>query len=88
MQRTGPERHIEAAKRRLAHLGGLAARTHEAEQSILAAAEERERAIDAELAKLRPRALLDDDAARRVEELTAERGHLHTIAAKSRAAGA
>lgn len=74
---------IAGARRRLAHLGGLAKRAEEAERRILAAAEDRIAAIDADLAKLRPRVDLDDAAADRFMAMTAERGQCQTVAAKA-----
>lgn len=71
-----PDRHIEAARRRVAHLHALDHATQAAEQRIRDAALKRLEAVEADLAKLRPRALLHDDAAARLAELTAERGRL------------
>lgn len=71
---TSPDRHIDAAKQRLAHLGGLSERTEAAERKILDAAEDRLTTIDADLAKLRPRVNLDDAAGDQYQALTLERG--------------
>lgn len=71
---TSPDRHIDAAKQRLAHLAGLSERTEAAERKILESAEDRLTAIDADLGKLRPRVNLDDAAGDQYQELTLERG--------------
>ncbi|WP_431860155.1 hypothetical protein [Azospirillum sp.] len=76
--------HIEAAKRRLVHLAGLAEKTAETERRILAAAEERLAAVCADLDKLRPRALTDQDAGEQYQALTLERGQLETVIARAR----
>lgn len=77
--------HRAAAAKRLAHLGGLAARTDAAERRILDAAEDRLRIVRAELDQLRPRALADDAAAERYQALTLESGQLDTVIANARA---
>ncbi len=77
-------RHIAAARRRVAHLEGLAAGCDAAERKILEAAEARAEALDEELSRARRRAGLDPRAARRVEELTAERARCHVAAATAR----
>jgi hypothetical protein len=73
-----------AAKRRLAHLGGLAAKTAAAEQSILAAAQHRIEAVEADLQSLKARALLDDEAAAQYRALTFEHGQLDLVIARAR----
>lgn len=78
------DRHIAAAKSRLAHLGALAAKTAAAEQQILAAAESRLETVAAELERLRPRALADRAVGDRYQALTLERGRLETIIANAR----
>ena len=72
-------RHIEAAGARLAHLAGLAERTHDADRRILEAAQHRLAAVVADLGTLRPRVNLDDTAAARYQALTLERGQLETV---------
>lgn len=81
-----PDRHIDAARRRLAHLGGVAARTSDTERRILAAAEERLGVVDKTLASLRPRTLTDPAAGDRYRDLTTERGQLVTVIASAREA--
>ena len=80
------EQHIDAAKRRLAHLGGLSARTAETERRILAAASERLSAVEADIATLRPRALIDHAAGDRYQALALERGQIETVIGRARAA--
>jgi len=87
-QAARPEQHIAAAKARLAHTAGLAAKTHATEQRILEAAESRLEEVRADLDKLRHRVHLDPRAADRYRELTLESGQLATVIARARAAGA
>lgn len=84
MTSSGPDKHIAAARARLSHLGGIAARTEEAERRILDAAEERMGIVSQELAQLGPRVNLDAAAANRYQALTLERGRLGVVAAQSR----
>jgi hypothetical protein len=83
MQSPTPDQHIEAARRRLGHLAGLEARTAETERTILAAAESRLEAVDRDLRRLQPRAILDDDAGDQYQALTEERGQLMGIIAQA-----
>lgn len=78
--------HLDAARARLADLGGLSAHTADTERRILEAAEHRLEAVQADLDKLRPRVNLDDDAADRYSALVLERGQLSTVIAQSREA--
>lgn len=75
--------HIAAARRRLAHLSGLRARTAAAEARILDAARARLDAVDADLVRLRPRVNTDPHAAERYQALVLERGQLHRVASQS-----
>ena len=75
--------HIAAAKRRLAHLAGLRARTDEADRRIRAAAEERHAAVLADIGRLRGRAGFDPAAADAYQRLTIERGQLEQVIAQS-----
>jgi hypothetical protein len=68
--------HITAAHRRLGHLAGLHARTALAERTILAAARSRLAAVDADLDRLKPRSILEDEAGDQVMALLKERGTL------------
>lgn len=77
--------HIGAARRRLGHLAGLAAKTRATEERILEVAEHRLAAVDADLAKLRPRVNLDEAAADSYQALTTERGHLTMVLSRARA---
>lgn len=79
-----PDRHIDAAKRRLAHLGGLSARTEATERRILDAAQARIEAVEADLNALKGRALVDDEAADRYRALTFEHGQLDMVIARAR----
>jgi hypothetical protein len=72
-------RHIDAARRRLGHLQGLADRTEQAERAILAGAQSRLDAVDADLRRLAPRAILDQSAGEQYQILLTERGQLMTI---------
>jgi hypothetical protein len=78
--------HVDAARARLANLGGLADKTTHAERAILQAADDRRAAIQADIEKLRPRVNLDQAAADQYQALILERGQLDTVAAQSRAA--
>lgn len=84
MPTAAPDRHIAAAKTRLGHLAGLAARTSAAERSILAAAEQRLTAVTKEMASVADRVLTDSDAADRYVTLIQERGRLKLVIASSR----
>ena len=75
--------HSAAAARRLAHLAGIGARTHAAEQRILEGATARRAHVDEQLARLRPRAIQDPAAGSQYQELTLERGQLDTVIAQS-----
>lgn len=77
-------KHIDGAKRRLAHLAGLAATTADTERRILAAAEHRLAAVDADLGALRPRTVIDPDAADRYRALTLERGQIEIVIGRAR----
>lgn len=70
------DRHIEAARRRVAHLHALDHATTAAERRILDAAEKRLAVVEAEITQARRRALVHDGAADRYMELTEERGRL------------
>ena len=71
--------HIEAARRRLVHLHGIAGRTAATEARTEAAARERLEAVGADLDSLRPRVNTDPDAASRYQALVLERGQLQRI---------
>jgi hypothetical protein len=77
------DRHIDAARTRLVHLGGLSERTDQAERRILDSARHRLEAVTSDLDKLRPRALLEDGAADRLLALTQEAGTLRTVIAQA-----
>lgn len=79
------DRHIEAARQRVAHLHALSHATDEAERKIGEAAKKRLAEVDAELTRLRPRAMLDEATGRRVEDLALERGHLMRVIAQAAA---
>lgn len=81
-----PDQHLAAARSRLLHLAGLAAKTEATERQILAAAEARLAAVRADLDKLRPRALTDAAAGDRYRELTLEAGQIETVIAQAREA--
>jgi hypothetical protein len=81
-----PDRHISAAKTRLAHLAGLSSKTASAERAILTAAEHRLAAVEKEAAAVAGRVLTDMDAADRYTALVQERGRLRLVIATSREA--
>jgi 2-phospho-L-lactate guanylyltransferase (CobY/MobA/RfbA family) len=81
-----PERHIQATRTRLAHLGGLSAKSDAADKAILHAAEQRLAVVDSDLAKLSPRAIADAAAGDAYQRLTLERGQLVTVIARAQAA--
>lgn len=79
--------HIDRARTHLGELAALAQKTEAAERRILAAAEQRLEAVQAEIEKARPGVEAADDAAQdRYLELVTERGKLHTVIAKARQA--
>jgi hypothetical protein len=78
--------HIAAARQRIAHLAGLEAGTQAAERRIAEAAQKRLEAVDADLAKLRGPAQLDDTARDRFLALTEERGRLHDVMGRAQSA--
>ena len=71
--------HIDAARRRLVHLHGIAGRTAATEARILDAARDRLEAVARDLTSLRARVNTDPDAATRYQALVLERGQLHRI---------
>lgn len=78
--------HIAAARQRVAHLAGLEAGTQAAERRIATAAQTRLEKVEADLAKLRGPAQLDDTARDRFLALHAERGRLHDVMGRAQAA--
>ena len=70
------QKHIDAARQRVAHLAALERASDEADKRIAKAATERLETVEAEIAKVRPSALIHDDAGTRYTELVTERGHL------------
>ena len=62
----------------------MAAKTLEAERRILAAAEDRLGQVEADIQKLRPRVVLDQDAAEDYQRLVLERGQLAMVIARAR----
>lgn len=77
------DQHIAAARRRLAHIGGIARRTDDTERAIRAAAEERLATVTGDLARLKPRALTDADAGEAYQRLVLERGQLLRVIAQA-----
>ena len=88
MPASTPDQRLAGARRRLVHLAGLADKTHQTEKAILAAALDRLSAVQADLATLRPRVLVDTAAGDRYQALTMERGQLETVIARARQATA
>lgn len=70
---------MQAIRKQLSGLAGLKSKARAAEAKIQAAAEQRLAVVTDELGKLRPRALLDDGAAKRYEDLVLENGWLDRI---------
>ncbi len=73
------DRHLDAARRRCAHLSGILAASETAERNIHAAAVERLAVVQGDIAKARARAHTDPDSADRLLALTLEAGRLHTV---------
>lgn len=80
------QKHIEAARRRVAHLAALSDATTAADRRIRDAAHKRLEAVEADLAKVAPRALMHDGAAERHAALVKERARLLTVIANADAA--
>lgn len=72
-------KHTAALRAQLTDLAGMRAAAQHADGQIVAAAAKRLDAVTADLEKLRPRVHLDEEAARRYEALTLERGRLERI---------
>lgn len=83
---TQHQKHIEAARRRVAHLAAMSDATADAERQIRDAAQTRLETVEAELAKVTPRAILHDGAAEQHATLLKERARLHTVIANADAA--
>lgn len=79
-----PDQATAVLRQRLAHLGGLSARTGETERAIMEAAEDRLKAIDADRDKLRNRVHSSATAADEYERLTLERGQCQLVIAQAR----
>ena len=75
--------HINAAKRRLAHLSGLSARTADAERRILTSAEHRHTVVLADMDRLRPRVNTDPSAATAYQAAVLEAGQLAQVIASA-----
>lgn len=73
------QKHIDAARQRVAHLAALEHASAEADKRIAEAATKRLEAVEAEIAKARPHALTHDDAGSRYTDLVTERGHLMEV---------
>lgn len=79
--------HLEKTRAHLGELAGLAAKTEAAERRILERAEKRLVQVQAEIEKAAPGAQHADDAGQQQYlDLVAERGQLHVVIAKARAA--
>ncbi len=78
------EKHLDAARSRLAHLAGLSVQTDATEQRILESGEHRLAMIQADIDRLRPRVNLDPAAADAYQAAILERGQLQTVTARSR----
>lgn len=74
----------DAIRSQLAALQALSAKTLAAERQILGRAEARILDINDRLEELRPRTLLDADAADEYHDLILERGRLHAVATQAR----
>lgn len=69
---------------RLATLHALEAKTRQTEQRILERAELRLDDINDRIEELRPRVMIDEDAADEYQRLIVERGKLHMVVARAR----
>lgn len=76
--------HFEAVRRHLLGLSRFADKTHDAERRILAAAVARLAVVDADIDRLRDRALLDEYAGQQYSALIEERGRLSLVIARAR----
>lgn len=74
-----PTKYAAAIRSKLGKLAALGAQAKASEGAIQDAAGKRLEAVDADLARLRPRVMLDDQAAQKFEELTIERGRLQRV---------
>lgn len=75
---------MDAARSRLVHLAGLAETTASTERQILAAAEDRLKAVSADIDRLRPRVHLDPAASDAYRAAVQERGQVTTVIAQAR----
>jgi hypothetical protein len=76
--------HISGARKRLAHLSGLADKSEQAERAIRDAAQKRLAAVETDMRKLQPRVVTDDDAGKQFAALLTEKGQLMIVIAKAR----
>lgn len=76
--------HFEVARRQLLSLARIADTTRDAERRILEAAMARLEAVDADIDRLRGRALLDEHAGQQYSALIEERGRLALVIARAR----
>lgn len=78
------QKQMQDTRGTLRDLRVLAHKTRESEKNILASAERRLERVTGELGELRPRVLTDHEASRRYQDLTLERGKLHTVISRAR----
>lgn len=69
----------------LSKTAGQASRAARAETEILKAAHDRRVLVEKEIAEIKPKALLDREAAEKYEDLITERAHLDQVIGRSRA---
>jgi hypothetical protein len=77
-------KHIENTRRQIGELAELSAKTEAAEQRILESAEKHLAKIQARIAELRPRAVLDQEAGEEYQKLTAEQNRLGVVIATAK----
>jgi hypothetical protein len=80
-----PTRHIEAARKRIAHAGALLHASDQADRKILEAATARLKTVQSAIEATRKRAMHDPDAAERYQAAALEAGRLHHVIARAHA---
>lgn len=76
--------HLEVARRQLLSLARIADTTRDVERRILEAAMARLAVVNADIDRLRDRALLDEHAGQQYTALIEERGRLSLVIARAR----
>lgn len=82
--KTDMQQAAENARRQLGELSELSAKSDAAERKILEAAEKRQEWVSGQIAELRPRALLENEASDRYQALVEERAKLDIVIAQAK----